>query len=872
MELGQARATQNRPKPRHRPRCTFDHVSSSNFGASVTSQDVLLVAGEQGLDVYDVSRKDLALTGCIRNIRGSVITAKVVPSLSLEDSTSKRFSMVILVIHGPCVVTSAPMDQTREEGGQDEFDASDSMIQALESAGSDLYQTTVEVYSLTDSQHLTTLFSSPKIQSHASRWIGKPMPPPPFGALSVQAKGSFITISSGLSGEVYFYEYSSSLDKNLSVEFHCIGKTWTSIAARSVRSSSMSSRESGQMQEEDEGDLAPDQAIVSLGPRWLAIVPPLPSDQTTIHGQVPVSRGKKVPGLSSHTAPEQPPVTCQLDTPLAESFFNRMARDATQEFVKGARWVGSQGVQAWNKYWSKPPDQGQHDSGQADAHPMAPPPQPYFPPTHAQDSISTRAKNGPALVSILDLETLSQSQQWKDSVALQPVATFSLPNGCSTLSFAPNGIQMFTASSKGDVQQVWDLMQIMHGENERTGRAGTNITGPVVREIARFTRITEARIIDIAWAHPNGQTLALATDKGTIHVYDLPPSAFYWPPLRRSKRVFESPAKEAQDESKSNEKSLSELPGGGLGSAFGMIAGKTQPLISAVRGRTASTGSSLPGFSGFTSTASAGAKSGKAVAVGINRSFTAAATGTVNTFRHLGENRINLPGFSKSLLVGCMNWRVDKGETLLAVTATGLVRVHTVRQGTGSTAGRRRSSAVGSKPYEMTVPQTSEGHPSSRNAVEQGTRSPPESFWKGSTSRPPSRLREPDTHPLSYAEIETHAPYQPFHTDRRVNFHIYSKDSTPSDEQAVHSEDPWIFGEPLPSTQISLAPSSTESDDIDDDERGPVQMENVVRSEGNEEDGQQILVTTRRKRPRKGAEEDFFEDDLEVVEFAQDRV
>ncbi len=133
--------------------------------------------------------------------------------------------------------------------------------------------------------------------------------------------------------------------------------------------------------------------------------------------------------------------------------------------MKGARWVGDQGMQAWKSYWQKPPDPNS---------PVVSPLPPAngflpssthnpMPPTHANDEIPSRTISQRAVVSILDLEKLSASQSAREDVALQPSAAFALPDGCSLVSFTPNGLGLFTASAKGDVQHVWSLMRIAHG-------------------------------------------------------------------------------------------------------------------------------------------------------------------------------------------------------------------------------------------------------------------------------------------------------------------------------------------------------------------------------------------------------------------------
>ncbi|KAL9126327.1 MAG: hypothetical protein Q9217_004611 [Psora testacea] len=857
--------------------CVFDSLSSVGNASTPKTENVLLVGSEHGLNVYHIDKSKLNHIGHLSGLRGSVIGAKILPGHLTGRSPLKSQPLVALIIHGPLSPTSANTGPNIHAAGPEEFDASGSTIEALHSVDTSHYQTTVEVYSLQCGDLVATIYKSPEIETQTRQYGAKPIAPPPVGSLSIQAKGRFVVVSSGTSGEVFIYERLQGNDEARPFPIRCIGKVWTKTSSKQVRSASMSSRDSGAMQEDDRTTELANHPVVCLSSRWLAVVPPGSSSQASIHGQVPESLGSKIPGVSSHTAPAEPQLTCYLDTPEGESFINKMARDATQELVKGARWVGNQGVQAWNSYWSKPSEPAQQPfagSPPHNAYTMAPP---AFPPTHAQERPPSRSRNQPALVSILDLEQLSHSQHLKETVALQPLATFSLPGGCSTLSFGPSGLQVLTASAKGDVQQVWDLMRLVHGEIARTRDPDAPSKGPSVREITRFTRITEARIIDVVWTTPKGGRLALVTDNGTVHIYDLPASAFYWPPLRRNKRVASAPIKPSSVESQDHQRGQSEPTGTAFGSALGMIAGKTQPLLSAVRGRTASAGSTFSGFGGFASTASGG---GKAVAAGINRSFTAAASGTVNTIRHLGENRISLPGSSRAIVPGCVRWLGGKDEVLLAVTAAGLVRVHSIRQSNNPKAGRRRPSAAGRRPTEFAIPD--------ENAVfkRPGSDAPPEistspgAFWLPPSSRPPSRTATQNVHPLSHAEIETHAPYQPFHTDRRVNFYVYD-DNSKEDKDAHHLQggDAWIFGEDIATLKISSGTTAYDEDELDATPPLVGQMENIISMQGNEEDGRQMVVTTRRRRNRKSEvaaiddeDSEFFEEDLEFVDFADDRV
>jgi hypothetical protein len=127
------------------------------------------------------------------------------------------------------------------------------------------------------------------------------------------------------------------------------------------------------------------------------------------------------------------------------------------------------------------------------------------------------------------------------------------------------------------------------------------------------------------------------------------------------------------------------------------------------------------------------------------------------------------------------------------------------------------------------------------------------------------------SHPLSEAEIETNAPYQPFHTDRRVQIFSYEN---PQDSLGQYPE-PWAFGEDI-ATHLLTAPRR--SDDSSPDEDGAVhRMEKVMHIGEGDDQVEQIVVTTRRRKRVRDDQQDelddgFFEDDCEVLDFATDRV
>ena len=868
----------------------FDNLPAGGGKTAGMANNILLRGYDKCLAVYKVDKDNLNLVGRLSGLRGRVLEARILPVSQRNDPFRQFRPLIVILVHGPHDTSthSRPVTSQSEDVM---FDPSGSMIQALQltdevnphMAGK--YRTTVEVYSLAKREHIATLFKSPLVDADRPFGIMGPSKAPlPVGNISVDAKGRFITVGSGTTGEVFIFEARVSAQTNSGI-FGCIGKVWTSTLSKKERSWSMSSASSQSENSRNASPIIsyrPSPAICSLSHRWLAVVPP-PTSPSCLHATVDYqsSPGRKPPGLDSHTAPSQPISNCGLETPDGDSMLNKVARDVTQELIKGAKWVSGQGMQAWNNYWSKPLDQISATSSDFLAAQVAQAQQAQlmFPPTHAQDNGLGRPQKGPTLISILDLERLSKSQDFKPAAALQYIATFPLPYGCSLLSFTPSGLGLLTASAKGDVQHVWSLMRITHGRTESS--LGTNLraseNSPVVRQIARFTRLTIASIVDIVWTEPGGERLAMLTERGTVHIFDLPPSASQWPLPRRIVRssLASSGAKNPVPDHDSRSTSASVPTSSTLGSAFSMFAGTSQAVVSAVR-RPPSIGSRFPSLGTFNLAVGAGAKGGKAVAAGFSKSVGAAAAGTVSTIRHLGENRLTVPGSTDAIYPGCIRWLGGKSRGSLAVTGGGIVRIYTVQQSTNREAGKRRPSVLGGKPIEHRLDSkrssSSHDNPSPNTRDINKPSSTLQGYWPSVSSRTPSKPPRIPSQPLSYAELETSAPYQPFHTDRRVDMSVYTE-STSLDPHHFHSSEPWAFGEPIPTTKITMGSALDDHDESDTEAETLGPMENIVSVEGAGE-GQQIVVTTRRKRGAKDmeTEEDFFEDDCEVVDFAEERV
>lgn len=185
--------------------------------------------------------------------------------------------------------------------------------------------------------------------------------------------------------------------------------------------------------------------------------------------------------------------------------------------------------------------------------------------------------------------------------------------------------------------------------------------------------------------------------------------------------------------------------------------------------------------------------------------------------------------------------------------------------------------------------------------------------------KPPPHVQMAETSSTPQAEIESSAPYQPFHTDRRVvlferqlvsgasagkslldevTFQFESasladaptatpqrrkqKKVEPPSTKADNLDGAWAFGQAFNATQLDTGQHRTSYDDDDtfsmntEESRAlpPSAMERVLQHVGEAE---QIVITTRRRRNggRGSADQDeegFFEDDCEVLDFADQRV
>ena len=859
--------------------CGFDTLSMAGEEAAKTTENVLLVGSQGGLDVFRVERGKLDIVGRLEGLRGSVIGAKILPWSCRKDPLAASRPLIALTLHGPVLKesrsshsgsgSSSVIDDSASESPSRPF-SNDSVTQI---SG---YQTTVEVYSLKEQTKWATLYSSPLVSLITP--VDSPLfqPPPPVGELVVDAKGKFVVVASGTSGEVFvFAPYLKSYDV-FPERFHCIGKLWTSVQLRErATPSSASSGADGSHE-----DTPPEKygvPIFSLSDRWLAIAPPASSSQYPVNGTALTSpHYERPPGVAHHSAPPQPSSNCAVDAPEAASFFNRLTREGTQVAIQGARWATEKSMQAFKNYMNK---------GSATNIPFQDPMQHYFPPTHGHNQ--TQPRQEATVIAIHDLQRLVEAEESRSKSALQPIAVVPAVQGCSFLSFSPTGLMLMTISKKGDFQDVWDLKRVNFRRARKTARE--QALGPHVRQVARFARITITNVIDVAWSAPLIDKVAVVTDKGTVHMFLMPTSAFQWPPSRRIRPAGSTKPKD-DNTPVSN--------GGAVGSAMQAINGTAKPFLNAVRGRNTNNGSRFT-FSSLGMTPAAGAKSSKAVAAGVGKS--------ISNIRHAGDNKLALPVSPSGVKPHSVRWLSGKGRGSIALVAGGVLQIWRIqmRPATGKGKSSNATSISKRKLVEFglaTIPDI----PLPPSVTEQLFPQPEDPEGPNAVYGewlPRALPRKPAAcgakavgsalAPLSFSEIETNPPYQPFYTDRRVARFVYSRPlagvqesnseyhhSVPGLASNLHHEDdstPWLFGEDTEAVRISS--HAVQAYNLDEDEflaGVAARIENKLVLNDDEEEVEHVVVTTRRRRTKRdGAEEveeGFFEDDCEVLDFAEDRV
>lgn len=781
--------------------------------ASSLSEQVIVAGYEGGLRISRIGRQGVGRMIQLDGLRGSVSFAKILPWV-VGDNVKREYPLVAVVLHGP--VAETPSDGHLSEGRSQHF------------------QTRVELWSLLQKKHVTTLLSLPPRLGSLTR-LGL-APPPPDGALSIHADAGRIVVASGSSGEVWVFAQEDSGDGVQS--FPCLAKVWTTRQRN--HGENHDKHDASKVLNEMHANRAPHEVpILTLKGRYLAFCPPAPASQSTLRATVHgVASSIRVPGLSSITSPTLPHVNCGIDVPSDGSMLHGLARSTMQGVSKGAALATRFALQTINGYL--------HPQEPATMT-TAPQNQPqHFPPTHG--TVDGSSSKDPGLVSILDL-------QHRAPLSCTPTAaTFKIPGGCSFVSLSPSGLALFTASRKGDIQIVWDLMRIRHTRSSIL-HGVSNAANPHVRQVAAFSRMSNATMVDVAWSSPDCQRIIMVTQNETAHVLDISPAAMSWPPLRR--KMMGRPT---------NEDTTS---GAGALSAVSSLWSNTARPYVVGRRRSSASASGNPSVSMQAHVGYGAHTMIKAVSQSVGP-----ALGKMNDARK--AKRLHLPrssAISTPPSSSCVRLLRGRQRDQLYVVGAGILGIYTMR---GSAAGTGRGSSQGVKYSEFKLPPLPE-HASSPEFFQELDQD--ELDLNGTASDPLWQLRPTlDLPPIApgtessipQAEIESNAPYQPFHTDRRITLNVYVDTGAPSPGDA------WAFGKAIASRQLNLGRRQSSEGDA---ELGRQGIERLLRAP---HDGvsEHIVVTTRRRKGggAHGAEgsavydDGFFEDDCEVLDFASQRV
>ena len=297
----------------------------------------------------------------------------------------------------------------------------------------------------------------------------------------------------------------------------------------------------------------------------------------------------------------------------------------------------------------------------------------------------------------------------------------------------------------------------------------------------------------------------------------------------------------------------------------------------------------------------------QALAAGISRSV-GAATGRMNEMRKSSSNKLHLPRSSVIPSRACIRLVNGKRNDSVMVVGGGIVGLYTVKSRRADRPADKQKASRGAKYLEFRLPSL----PNLKIAPEPvhdlsdyDLAEKEESRWdfkKPQAKAAGSRATESS---IPQAEIESNAPYQPFHTDRRVGIHIYSYENAPLPSPSVSAllsplhlsnemlparsskaNVPWAFGGPIRTESLNVSPLQNAEDSVQSlyDHRAlpPSAIERVLRfpgDNGDNEDSEEIVLTTRMRKSARSSgdaidtdEEGFFEDDCEVLDFASQRV
>lgn len=806
--------------------CCFDSFNTAGDAVSATrAKDALIVGWEGGIEVYRVLPDKMEIVGRLEGLRGGVVGVKILPSVGSDGNAMTSRPLVALIIHGPMAGT---VDNKEPEA-----------LEAEDTVPSKHYQTTAEVFSLQTQRHLSTLYKSLPVALPEAK-LGQYAPvPEPVGDLRLDAKGMFITISSGKSGEIFVFAQQQQPGNHL-IGFRCIGKYWTSLQSRfDVQNKPTGSSEQVPGNEIPDPQTAP---LLSLSGRWLAFVPPSSSSKISVQGTLALSEGaQQPPGVGAHLAPPQPAVSCDILGLNAEGVLAKFSRQAAQEILKASRKGIEMGMAGWREFTQpSPPSRTAQrtDNGEE-----------MFPPTNAPGEDTKRVAKEPAIVAVMDLERLLDAEENHAKHLPPPLASFALEDGCNHVSLSVDGLRMLTTSRKGEVSHIWDLRHAAHGSyHKRNTDGGESVLGPHVTRMQRILRNSHSVVLDSAWER-DGNFVALLTAHGTVHMHEVSARAQESSKRRRRSTVVASPTDKA-DATVSLSTGLSPPSSNGFlgGIRSGWQTMSTQ--VSAMRSNNASESRAAFGipttFAGFREVTNAGAAaSGRAIARGLSQGYSAARIGAADVW-HADDNKIKHKDLPNNIATRSVRWLRTRGGMSIAVACGGKVQLYPVqrvtRQRGESTFSGLKAESKSRREFGLpNIATTGEtASQTSKNTSSCG-RQGPHGFWglrapaaalATGLKHQPHQAHESDSDKALY---ETNPPFCPLYIDRRVSMMGYN-DLSPfgGDANSDHDllladfytkghglddEQPWLFGEKLPpSTKLNDRSAVSEASLSDDDD------------------------------------------------------
>lgn len=837
--------------------CCFDSFADCGDAASSKkARNALLVGSERGLEVFRVLPNKFEVVGRLEGLRGAVIGAKVLPHVELYDGMQPERPLVAVIVHGPMY--------------DDNRDPQEPPTQ---------YQTSVEVYSLQSQKHIATLYKSVPVQIEQPSIGHFSALPAPVGDLRIAAKGKFVVVASGKSGELFIFS-NAPIPLSSEPQFRCIGKHWTTLQSQLESSRPASSSEASQPTEDaDDRASAP---LFDLSQRWLALVAPAMSSRISIQGAPLLSEHNTHPHmLATHVAPPQPPVTSDIAGVDAEGAWTRLTRQAAQGVVRYSQRGIEMGLQGW-KELTNPTSQSDQQHGRSTSR------DDQFPPTKAPPDDPRRLAKEPTVISIIDLEALLEAEEQKPKYPPAPLSTFVLDEGCNFLSFPFSGTRLLTVSRKGEISTIWDLAHANHGTTTRAVSGEGDIAqGPCIKQVLRIPRSSQSVVVDSAWTRDD-DCLALLTTHGTVHLHEVPAHPLSRKRKRRS--TISAPAPEKAQPTVSVSSGLSPPSSNGW---LGMAKSSWQQVstqVSTIRTQNPVSSLGIPmSFAGFKETAAnASHAGGRALAKGLSQGYSA-AKGGASDYWHAEDNKIRHKTLADQVNSGSIRWIKRQSGILLAVACGGTVHLHPVQRmqrwkGDTLVSGLKHDK-YGQKHFELPPIRTSSdtNGPPAKKADECNSKGP-HGFWSLRLT-PSADIRRTSgntgTKPIlsQVNEVETNPPYCPFHIGSRINIfafddamggsqlNLLDEPSEPlfhTQGHGLSDEEPWVFGEPLPqSTKMN-----TQDDNLDEYHQGVTgsdleEMAEQVESRltvhaTDEPGGEQIRINTRRTqfKPTGGSERD----------------